>query len=313
MLDVLNRNLGIPFLIDRPRHTDRVPPTQLRAPRSESPRWPRRAVVTAAVLGVLALAGATATVVQWLNDDDADVTTYERQIAELTEERDELRTANAGLDADVQRLESDVAQALADLDEANARVAGLREEAKTLAGALDAKTDRVGELTAQVNDLALANDELTAELDGVLGMFPIRADASLKGVDVAGVYRATWWPVYNYGLADLALTGARDVRIGHTSEGWLDVMIPGVAEAGLMRTDGALTTTFDSTTAVPPVNGVARTARVTITIYAAETEIGSEGDATVTKLGMTIAISTPEVGDVPAGVALYGATLTPHS
>jgi hypothetical protein len=144
-------------------------------------------------------------------------------------------------------------------------------------------------------------------------MFPMIVDTSLVGVDVTGTYAAYWFASYNYGLADIRLPGVAQIAITRTAEGWLNVTIPGVLSAGLMRTDGALFTMVDTTDAVPPVDGVARPARVAITIYAGETVTAADGTTTVTDLGLSIAISTPEFGTAPAAVALFGATLTPQS
>lgn len=314
MLDVLNRGSGGTVLVDRPETTDRGVP---RVPAQAPPppvrgSWPRWAIAAVAVLGALALGVATVAVVQWIDDDPTDASGYEGQIADLTRERDDLLADNAALAGDVTRLESDVAQRIAALDATSAELeqalvdlAGARDNAATISAALAAETERVRELEGKV-------ESLSAELHAVLAMFPLAVNTSLVGHDVAGGYAAAWVPVYNYGLADIALPGVRDVNIGHTPEGWLDVTIPGVVTADLLRADGALTTIVDSNTSVPPVDGVARTARVTITIYAGETVRDQDGATAITKLGMTVAISAPAVDGAPAGVALYGAVLTPH-
>lgn len=320
MLDVLNRGSGGTILVDRPERTDRgAPPPPVQAPPPSGRGWPRRAVGTVAVLGVLALGAATAAIVQWVDDDSVDVSAYEQQIADLINERDDLAVENdqlgenlANLEAELAQLQSDLAErtaqldaTAADLEQALADLDGVRDDAATISAALAAETERVRQLEA-------ANDTLSAELDAVRAMFPLAVKASLVGHDVVGVYSAAWVPVYNYGLADITLPGVRDVRIGHTPEGWLDVTIPGAVEADLLRADGALTAIVDSTSIVAPVNGVARTARVTITIYAAETVTDQAGATTISKLGMAVSISAPAVDGAPAGVALYGAVLTPH-
>jgi hypothetical protein len=186
-------------------------------------------------------------------------------------------------------------------------------ENSTISTELALATAQVGDLTNQIGDLQAANEAVTAERDALVAMFPMLITTSLVGVDVAGTYAVKWFPAYNSGLADLSLPRVAQVVIGHTEEGWLQVSIPGVVTAGLFGTDGALSTMVDTTTAVPPVDGVARIARVTVTIYAGETVTAQDGTTTVTDLGMSVAIATPAVGSAPAGVALYGATLTPQT
>jgi hypothetical protein len=170
-------------------------------------------------------------------------------------------------------------------------------------------TGQVDTLTGQVDTLLATNDAVTAERDALVAMFPMIVDTSLVGVDVTGTYDVDWVPAYNSGLVDIALPSATQVTISPTAEGWMQVSIPGVVTADLARTDGALFTMVDTTTAVPPVDGVARTARVAITVYAGETVTDTAGVTTVTSLGMSVAISTPAFGSAPAGVALYGAEL----
>lgn len=314
MLDVLNRESGGTILVDRPETTDRGVP---RVPAQAPPPpvrggWPRRAIAAVAVLGALALGAATIAVIQWMNDDTTDVSGYEEQIAEVTRERDELLVDNAALADHVTRLETDVERRIAEVEATSAELeqalddlTGARDHAATVSAALATETERVRELEGEI-------ESLNAELDTVLAMFPLAINTSLVGHDVAGGYTAAWVPVYNYGLADITLPGVRDVRIGQTPEGWLDVTIPGVVAADLLRADGALTVIVDSNTAVPPVGGAARTARVTVTIYAGETVRDRNGATEITKLGMTVAISAPAVEGAPAGVALYGAVLTSH-
>ena len=288
----------------------------------------------ASVLGVLALAGGIGSAVQWFGDDDVDVAGYERQISQVTLERDELIVANKDLAASVDQLEADVALGIADLDASaaalnavtadlaatdaeldrtSAGLADARASNTAMAADLAASTARADELTASVRDLQASIDSLTQERDALVAMFPMIVDTSLVGVDVTGTYAADWFAAYNSGLADIALPDVAQVAITRNAEGWLNVTIPGVLSAGLMRTDGALFTIVDTNDAVPPVDGVARPARVAITIYAGETVTAADGTTTVTDLGLSIAVSTPEFETAPAGVALFGATLTPQS
>jgi hypothetical protein len=289
------------------------------------PSWPRSAKIVTAVLGVLAVAGVFGTAVQYFDDDSAP--DYQAQISDITEQRDALLVQNGNLRVDVNGLEADNAQLDADntqlaadkaqlqakSDAVSADLATVQAENSTMSTQLALATAEVKDLTNQVSGLQAANEAVTAERDVLVAMFPMAVEPSLEGVDVTGTYAAKWLPAYNSGLANIALPGVEQVVIGHTRQGWLQVTIPDVVTAALHQTDGALFTMVDTTTAVPPVDGVARMARVAITIYAGETVTAQDGTTTVTDLGMSIAVSTPAVEGAPEGVALYGVVLTPQA
>lgn len=299
MSELLDRTVDARSVEPRARGTG--PPTPMPdIERYLRPRWPRNAKIVVAVLAVLALAGAAGTIVQLVEGSE---TGDDARIAELTEQRDDLLGENAGLATEVASLETEAALLEAELD-------GLAAELATARVQDAISSERIADLTTEVDGLQAIIDSVTDERDALVSMFPMIVDTSLAGVDVTGTYTVRWLPAYNSGLSDIALPGVGQVTIGRSSEGWLEVNIPGVVTADLARTDGALFTMVDTTTAVPAVNGVARTARVAITIYAGETVTTVDGSTTVRDLGMSIAISTPAVANAPAGVALYGAELT---
>jgi hypothetical protein len=315
MSELLDRTLDERTLEQREGARGTGPPTPMpEIERRLTPRWPRRAKVATAVLGTLALAGAFG--IALLLGDEADT---DAQIAEVTEQRDALADENDALVADLEQVEADNAELTADLEQVEADNAELTADLARaqsagvgLGARLATATAQVDDLTEQVDAQQLAIEAVTAERDALVAMFPMVVDTSLVGVDVVGTYRAAWLPAYNSGLTGVTLPGAEQVTISETPEGWLQVVIPGVVTADLTRTDGALFTMVDTTTVVPPVDGVARIARVAITIYAGETITTQDGVTTVTDLGMSVAISTPAVGAAPAGVVLYGAELTPQ-
>ena len=263
------------------------PPTAI-APTDPNRRqpWPRRARMAVAALSVVALAGIAGTTIQTVrNADTTDET------AQVVDERDQLTEANEALEIELTAAETRISTLSNDVAE------------------LDAANE---ELTVDLADQVAATATVVAERDTLAELFPLTVDPTLLGQDIVGTYGVTWMPAYNSGLADLVLPAVSQVTITETSEGWLQVDIPGVIRADLARTDGALFTIVDSTTAVPAVNGVERLARVAITVYAGDTTTALDGTTTVDQLGLSIAISTDAVGDVPAGVALYGAELTPQ-
>jgi hypothetical protein len=332
MVDLLDQTLSQGGVDELARTTAVAPPKEMPdIERFVRPRWPRSAKIVTAVLAVLAVAGVFGTAWQYFNDDTAD---YQAQVSDLTEQRNALVVQNGNLRTDVDGLEAANAQLSSDKaqfaannaqlavnnaqlqaqsDAVSADLAAAQNQNSTLSTELAVATTQVNGLNNQVNDLKATNEGVTAERDALAAMFPMLVDTSLVGVDVAGTYAVKWFPAYNSGLPDISLHGVAQVVISRTDEGWLQVRIPGVLTAGLFGTDGALSTVVDTTTAVPPTNGVARTARVAVTIYAGATVTAADGTTTVTELGMSIAITTPAAGDAPAGVALYGAALTPQT
>lgn len=311
-----------------------MPPIErhLRAP------WPRRARMTVAALSVIALAGIAGTTIQTIRDGDTG--DLDAQITQLTEQRDELAGTNEALVSDLAAADLDVTVVSVELLAAESRIDILSGDVAEMQIANEMLSDDVGDLrianetlSGDVGELELANETLTvdlaaaeialagqvelteatvAERDALAALFPLTVDATLRGQDIVGTYDVEWLPAFNSGLADITLPTIEQLTISRTDEGWLRVEIPGVVSADLARTDGALFTMVDSTTAVPEVNGVARVARVAITVYAGDSSTTVDGVTTVDELGLSIAISTDAVGAVSGGVALYGAELTPE-
>jgi len=333
MVQLLDQSLSEGGVDQLARPAQAAPPKEMPdVERFVEPRWPRRAKILTAVLGVLAIAGLLGTAVQYFNDDTASVD--QAQVVDITEQRNALLVQNGNLRADVAGLEADNAQVQAtntglqatnsqlqadnaqlqaQSDAVSADLATTQADMSTISKDLAVTTAQVDNLTNQVSDLQATNEAVTAQRDALAAMFPMLLDTSLVGVDVAGTYTVKWFPAYNSGLPDNALLRAARVVISETPEGWLQLTIPGVLTAGLLATDGALSTVVDTTTAVPPVDGVTRIARVVVTIYAGAALTAEDGTTSVTELDMSVAITTPAVGDFPTGVSLYGSALTPQA
>jgi hypothetical protein len=318
MLEILDRTINEPSTAPSAPTKGTGPPKEMPPiERYLRPPWPRRARIAVAALSVVAVAGVLGTTLQAVGDDGTDE--LDAQIVQLTEQRDALADANATLETD--------------LTGATVRLAAVDLEMTAVEAELEAAESRISTLSGDVIEMRIANDSLAADLaateialadqvaateatlaerDALAALFPLTVDTTLRGQDLVGTYDVEWLPAYNSGLADIALPTVRQLTISRTGEGWLRVDIPGVVRAELMRTDGALFTMVDSTTAVPAVNGVQRVARVAITVYAGDTTTTVGGATTVDELGLSIAISTDDVGTVPGGIALYGAELTPQ-
>jgi outer membrane murein-binding lipoprotein Lpp len=332
MLELLDRTLHEPA----PMPTEetgarRLPPKA--PPPSEmniSKPWPRNARITLIALLAVAVLGLVGSLVNWERADDTDTPTAQARLAQITTERDDLRVERQELQADVNRLTTDLEAAQADaagaaiareqLAVTATQLATLRlERAAVVAELADAEA-RIDELTGQVVDLTTTGDQLATDLaaaradrDALAKLFPVTVEPLLATADIAGTWDADWTRAYNQGLADITLPTITTMTIKEDANGWIHLTIPGVVTADLTRTDGALFTIVDTTTLVPAVNGTARTARLAITVYAAGTTVARNGTTTVTALGVSVAVSTPAVNGAPAGVALYGAELTPHS
>jgi outer membrane murein-binding lipoprotein Lpp len=346
MLELLDRTLHEPApMPTEEAGAHRLPP---KAPppieTNISKPWPRSARITLIALLAVAVLGLVGSIVNWNRADDTDTPTTQARLAQVTAERDDLRVERQELQGDVNRLTTDLETAQADvnrlttdLETAQADAAGaaiareqlavaatqlatLRLEQVAVAGDLADAEARIDELTGQVVDLTTAGDQLATDLaaakadrDALAKLFPVTVEPMLATADISGTWDADWTRAYNEGLADITLPTVTTMTITEDTNGWIHLTIPGVVTADLTRTDGALFTIVDTTTVVPAVNGTARTARLAITVYTAGTTVARDGTAAVTALGVSVAVSTPAVNGAPAGVALYGAELTPHS
>jgi cell division protein FtsB len=325
MLELLDRTLHEPVVVPPPRVATGPPKGPPRIEVDVTTPWPRSAKIVTTALLMLAIVGAFGTIVNWNRADDTD--TYQAQAAQLTQERDNLRVERQELQAEINRVTTDLQAAQAEADRLDTQLgvtaselATIRLERTAVEQDLTAAETRIDELTGRVIELNADNDALTADLatveadrDALAKLFPVTVDPVLARAGIAGTYDATWIRAYNEGLPTITVPTVRTVTITRTAEGWLRVTIPGVVTANLTRSDGALFTMVDTTTAVPAVNGTVRTARVALTVYATSTTVARDGTVTVDGLGLSIAISTPAVAGAPAGVALYGAELTPTS
>lgn len=317
MLELHDRSLVEPPMQPLQRTGSGPPKAMPDAERFIRPPWPRRAKLATIGLLIVAIAGVFGTAIRWNGDDgtatDAQVAGLEMQVRTLTEQRDSALGESALLHGQLDDLETQLGTTASEL-------AALRLERTAVGQDLAAAESRIDELTGRVVELDVANDTLatdlaaiTADRDTLAALFPVTVEPVLGTADIDGTYDVTWIPAYNSGLAGLTLPSVHQVTITRTADGWLRLTIPGIVTADLTRTDGALMTIVDTTTMVPKVDGQARTARVAISLYANATDTGRSGTTTVTGLGLSIAISTPATATTPAGVALYGAGLTPHS
>ncbi len=336
-LDVVERTTPLPTR-GRESTPDQAPPARLPPTTPHvTPPWPPRAKLWVAVLLVAAVLGAVGTVIGFTSGDDTTTTTTELQatIDTLTAERADLVAQTNDLQATIDTLTAErdglVAQ-IADLDATietrtdqrdglAIQLAGLET---TLAERNAELATRTAERDALVRQIAVLETDLVAqtqltstvvaERDALAKLFPIAVDTSLVGVDLVGTYDVALSRAYCEGFANCAtLPSAGELTIRETPEGWLELVIHNFVTAGLYRVDGALYAIADSTTAVAACAGTARVARVAVTMYANALTVADDGTPQVAGLGASFTVQAPATATCPAGLAFYGAQITPQS
>jgi uncharacterized protein YoxC len=333
MTDLAERTIGLD-VVDKatPSSTPgQAPPAgRPRATPHVTPPWPPRAKLWVAVLLVAAVLGAVGTVIGFTSGDDTATTPTELEatIDALTTERADLVAQTNDLQATIDTLTAErdglVAQ-ISDLDATIETTADQRDGlAIELAGVEATLTNRTVQRDALVRRIAIVETDLVdqtqrtstvvAERDALATLFPIDFDASLVGVDLVGTYDVDLTRAYCEGFATCAtLPPVDEFAIRATPEGWLELVIDDFVTAGLYRVDGALYAIADSTTAVAACAGTARVARVAVTMYANGLTVADDGTTQVTDLGASLTLQAPATSTCPAGLAFYGAQVTPQS
>ena len=319
-----------------------VPPTPTAPDRHAAP-WPRSAKTIIAILAVAALA-ALATFATSRSDDDgltsqqielltAEQTRLSGELAAATERAAELTTQRNELDQRLVDLDAQLVTATAAVAELTAQRTGLIAERAALQSSLAAAEASVAELEtrlATATDTTATLDErlavldvqvgylldravaAEAERDSLIELFPIEFESSLEGVDVSGDWNLSWDEAYCTGLPTCGnVPGFGRITITETSQGWLRVEADGVFDAGLFEIEGALSTITESRTAAPACDGAQRITHVGLTLYAHDVGVGDDGTHVIEDLAATFVIDAPATTTCPAGVAVYGAQLTP--
>lgn len=294
------------------------PPRVYSLEHDPNGRWPRGAVVLVAVLSIAAVLGVVGSAALLSSGDDRTAERELRgQVAALTTQRAEALEDVAALDAELASVREQLADARegADglagrVDVLELRIASLNEQralAESSAAALAA------ELTSAQQELAAAQQRLSdviAERDALAGLFPMEFTPSLDAVDAVGTYDVTAERIYCVGLTTCGSTPSMsDLTVRATPEGYLTANIPGLVQGGLFRADGAFHLVADSNLAVPSCTGVARTARVTMTIFPGSHGVARDGTDSVAGLNAVITVEAPAVGSCPAVLTFISAEL----
>lgn len=208
--------------------------------------------------------------------------------SELESLRDELAATESDLaatEADLSGVETDLAAAEGQLEEADEELEGLRS-------ALIEQTQRA--------------DAAQATLDE----FPVTVAVSAATSDVAGNYVVSFSEAYCSGFdacgipLDIRAASIEQVPVG------LRIDFPGAVNAGLFDVEGGLFGIADSTTIVPPCNGVPRRSRVTVTVFGTDVAIDAEGTSVVTDLSASLVVDVPDVEGCPGGLVFFGTDLS---
>jgi hypothetical protein len=301
-------------LLERTHHEPLVPhrlPTVSGPPEGPphvevdvSTPWPSSAKIVSILLLVVSIVGVFGFLARDSANDRADT---------ATEQVDQLREANFTLQSDLNAAESERDSLTADIAALTGRNVELRLAAVAAATDRDAaivqRNVLAGELAAQIDRTTTA----TAERDAYAALFPMTFDASLEGADLVGTYDLTWEQIYCGSLPTCGtVPGVKTATITANDAGWLTITIGTFMTAGLTGSDGSLTTVIDNTTALPPVANAPRTARVSIDLYAHGMTVDADGTRHIDDLGASIVVSAAAVAGAPAGVVVYGLTLTPR-
>lgn len=266
--------------------------------RASGRRWVRTAMASAAaavlVLGATACSG---------DDDDADT---DAEIDSLTTELDAANERADAAEAEVEALTAELEE-LGDVD---------AEQVAELTADLEAADEELALARAEIEQLterAETAEARVAEVEEIVGQFPIALDSSLIPDDMPGTYRIDFQEAYCDGFATCGAPPApTNATVYWTPEQFLRIGVDGILDAGLFALDGSLYGITDSFTALPPCGETQRRARITITMYAGSISVTEDGTRVVNDLNASITIDAPAEGpDCPSGLVFYASSLTP--
>ncbi|NNE11652.1 MAG: hypothetical protein HKN41_05335, partial [Ilumatobacter sp.] len=200
------------------------------------------------------------------------------------------------------------AEALADAEALTVTVASLEATIAELGdevARLDARGDMLDAALKAANDRAA---DAIADREALAELFPINVDGSLGRASLVGDHDADLTLVFSAGSA--IARAVDEVTISRNSAGHLRLNVPGLVEGGLFDADGALHLVATSTTAFPAVDGVARRAEVTITLFPDSFRITDDGKQVVSGVSGVMTLAAPATGSAPAATAFYAIELS---
>jgi hypothetical protein len=202
---------------------------------------------------------------------------------------------------------------------ADAEIESLRTEIDSLEAELTtAQTDlataegNLADAGAEITDLQTALFEQTQRADAAettLGAFPVTVPVVPATSDVAGNYVVSFSESYCSGFDACGTPpGIRAASITPVPGG-LQIEFPDTLTAALFDVEGSLFGIADTTSIVPPCDGVPRRSRVTVTVFGHDVVVNADGAAAVTNLSATLVVDVPDAPGCPGGLVFYGTDL----
>lgn len=235
--------------------------------------------------------------------------------------------ANAAKD-DVEELEARLVLAERRADDAEARLAQLEADGESTVGELTAERNAaiaardaaiaerdavIAEQNATAEELAEANaavEELQGQLAEIVDTFPITIAPDLGATDTAGNYATSIRQVVCEGLPQCGSPPAIDNAVlARDPNGTLRLVAGNTLDVPLAAVDGAMFGIAESHDLVQPCNGVARDARVSVALYAAEGQLQFDGQLDLTDLDGSIVVEV-FADECGSGFSWYHTKLT---
>ena len=243
---------------------------------------------------------------------DAELADAQEQLQAAIDSNQVLADRTADLDAQVRALTEQRAAAVVAAEVLTATIAELETTVDDLQVELGDSEARADVLEAAVQAANRRAVDAIAERDAIARRFPVSFDVSLVDAAMVGRFDADVSQVRCSGLASCGKAPAiKQLTISRTTEGWLWMKVPGLAEGGLSRAGGALQFVTTSQTAIPSCDGAQRNANVTMTLFPGSFRIADDGARSIAEVGAVITVQAPATGTCPAVLAMYSAELTP--
>jgi hypothetical protein len=234
---------------------------------------------------------------------------------------DDDETSSASEDTAVETAQADLAQAQADLADANATIADQEQEISDLNAKVEtgeaAAVDVQANLSAETQRADQAESdlaELQAQVDAVVGAFPVTVPASLEPYadSLVGAYTLRLTEAFCDGLATCGQPRP-DIRsdIVQGPNG-LELQVPNVFTTGLFMVEGSLFGVTDSDLIVGPcADGTPTNSQVSTTIFADGIVVEADGSESLAGLGASVFVAVNPAGSCGAGNIFFSGTLTP--
>ncbi len=262
-------------------------------------RWTLASVAAVALLlGVSACSG---------DDDDDDASSASEDTAQETTQADPEQAELDQTQADLADANATIADQEKQISDLNAKVETGQAAAVDVQANLAAETERADQAES---DLA----ELQAQVDAVVGEFPVTVPASLEPYadSLVGAYTLHLSEAFCAGLATCGQPRP-DVRADIVQgPNGLELQIPNVFTTGLFMVEGSLFGVTDSDLIIPPcADGTPTNSQVSTTIFADGIIVAADGTETLEGLGSSVFVAVNPAGSCGAGNVFFAGSLTP--